>query len=598
MRCNNCNTECPNTATTCWRCGAQLRNANQGMQRGAQRGGYGNASIGAAQAAKKPLGAGAIAGIVGGAVALVAIIVVIIVVAAKGGSGSDVKYSSYIGADHAVIAVNSSGGVYCTDFSSGGDEGSAYGAYDDLVNWDNMKAVYTSEYLIAGIKNDGTVIVSYPNTIISNYAAYGEGDYDNYQRDNHYDTSDLEAIKRESANWTDIVQLSFGYYVLYGLKSDGTVVVAGAENNDFNVSELRDVKRLPDYVEEIMPYVKKDGTAGIIFTDGMSLDEYVNYFAGDDSNTINDFKSVFDLSSWKDIAYISDYFVPIGITNDGNVVINGDWQKMAKSNPELTKWSTLFNRIKQYTNVKKILFSKTFASYLILKRDGTVVYESLFEEDYLEEAVAISKWRNVEDIAIYSPAYYKIKFIGLKNDGTLYTAGGGENADFAGWTGIKTDGIKFGDVNPETLPPVTAPTIQEPDNPEEGITVNDETEPVDYYDGEDGYEENGLDDSGDSSLVGGWQLDSHDLINVYSSDIESISTMWLYDDGSAYVICNDSLDKFNTYWYDDDGYFTLDPTDEFSGIEYQYELTEDYLTLYVPMENADPIRFTYKRVNS
>ncbi len=488
MRCNNCNTECPNTATTCWRCGAQLRNANQGMQRGAQRGGYGNAPIGAAQAAKKPLGAGAIAGIIGGAVALVAIIVVIIVVAAKGGSGTgnssanpvkEVKYSSYISSSKCMfIAVNNSGDVYCTDY----DDGYSHGTIDGIENWKNIKAVYTRNNCIAGIRNDGTVVFSYyPDGIRSSSA--------------------LETIKRDSAEWTDIVQLSLGEEFMYGLKSDGTVVVAG-EDEDFgegivaskdfyNLTAHKDIKQLPinppgfeDYIVPFACYLKNDGTVGIAYPMGKkSFDEYYDFISSyasseelGDSERFKDYcKNAYDVSSWKDIAYVFDLVgIPVGITTDGRVVAN-EWLNATQDNNSLTEeeYNRLLlsdkyiNRLKQYTNVKKIV--DCYSCTLILKRDGTVEIMTFDSEDLPDDSDGdgdrgldsnnngnktsdriteaekireeVSNWRNVEDVVMSDDGK---GFIGLKSDGTLYTTSNAKDAEYASWTGIKTDGYFTG----------------------------------------------------------------------------------------------------------------------------------------------------------
>lgn len=74
----------------------------------------------------------------------------------------------------------------------------------DVSNWENIKAICTGKVYTAGIKNDGTVIVTKHNTINSMEAR--------------------EKTVSVDLDWKDIVAISIADKYVVGLKADGTVV--------------------------------------------------------------------------------------------------------------------------------------------------------------------------------------------------------------------------------------------------------------------------------------------------------------------------------------------------------------------------------------
>jgi alpha-tubulin suppressor-like RCC1 family protein len=73
----------------------------------------------------------------------------------------------------------------------------------NVSNWEDIVAIYAGTQFSAGLKTDGTVVVT------------GQGT-------TNWDLSD----------WTDIVNLAAGDYYLIGLKEDGTVVSASVNSTD------------------------------------------------------------------------------------------------------------------------------------------------------------------------------------------------------------------------------------------------------------------------------------------------------------------------------------------------------------------------------
>lgn len=186
----------------------------------------------------------------------------------------------------------------------------------DIENWKNIVAVDASNYHIAGLRSDGTVV------------AVGNNKYG--QCNTKY--------------WTDIVQVQCGTYHTVGLRSDGTVVAVG--RNDSGQCDVKNWENITAVGADIFYTVglRSDGTVVDEGSVGERLGTYrweniAAVYSGT-SNTVglrsngtvvavgdNDFSQC-DTSGWRNITDIGIGSTHIaGLRSDGTVVIAGLYGK-------------------------------------------------------------------------------------------------------------------------------------------------------------------------------------------------------------------------------------------------------------------------------
>lgn len=226
---------------------------------------------------------------------------------------------------------------------------------DDLIKFiepiQDIIAVSTGYGHIVGLKSDGSAVAR----------GYTMGDY----------RCDLH-------NWKDIVAISAKHNTI-GLKSDGTVVVAG--DNDAgkgNVSGWRDIVAI---------------SAGDSHTVGLKSDGTV-------VATGSDYYNACDVSDWQDIVAISaGGNHTTGLKADGTVVAVG---KNENGQCNVSEWR----------NIVAVAAANTYT--IGLKSDGTVITTDVINkiDDYGQHNV--SHWRNI--VAISTGEKFTV---GIRSNGAV-----------------------------------------------------------------------------------------------------------------------------------------------------------------------------------
>ena len=206
---------------------------------------------------------------------------------------------------------------------------SAFSKATYVQGWTDLVAVTAGMTFSAGLKSDGTVVI----------------------------TEGVTKAHDQVAGWTDIVMIDAGYF-LVGLKSDGTVVAAMSNNTS---SESRSFESWTDIVaistsSSYIMGLKSDGTV-------------VAW-----SSTANDPK--LDVSGWTDIVQISAGLNhAVGLKADGTVVST----KILDA--EYDRGET---QVEGWTDI--VAISSNYTHTLGIKSDGTVVSAGT------EDACDVSGW--------------------------------------------------------------------------------------------------------------------------------------------------------------------------------------------------------------
>lgn len=167
--------------------------------------------------------------------------------------------------------------------------------------WRDVVAIENND-IILGLKKDGTV--------------YYWHDYDPNEN-TPYPDEDLSL--RAIEEWTDIVQLSVGYFHVIGVKSDGTVVAAGDNHcGQCDVEDWTDIVQVATSQCHTVG-LKKDGT--VVAVGEAEAREY-----GGETGRL-------DVGHLKDVAavYANDYYT-VAVHTDGRIEIVGEWPE------EYTQW--------------------------------------------------------------------------------------------------------------------------------------------------------------------------------------------------------------------------------------------------------------------
>ena len=213
------------------------------------------------------------------------------------------------------------------------DKGSAISKSVNVDSWTDLVAVSAGMTFSAGLKSDGTVVV----------------------------TEGGASGNDKAAEWTDIVMIDAGYF-LVGLKSDGTVVAALPDNiplrsKDFeNWTDIIAISTSSSYIMGL----KSDGTV-------------VAW-----SSTANNPK--LDVSGWTDIVQISAGLNhAIGLKADGTVVSTEITDK------EYDRGET---QVEGWTDV--VAIAANYTHTLAIKSDGTVISAGT------EDACDVSEWAKAQ----------------------------------------------------------------------------------------------------------------------------------------------------------------------------------------------------------
>ena len=196
------------------------------------------------------------------------------------------------------------------------------------------------------------------------------------------------------AKFKDIVAISAGSFHTVGLKSDGTVVAVGDNDDDLcDVSGWKDIVAISAGSNRIVG-IKSDGTVVAV---GANYDGEI------------------DVSGWKDIVAVSAGGThTVGLKSDGTVIAVG-YNGFGQC--DVSGW-------------KDIVAISAGACHTVgLKSDGTVIavgYNGLGQCD-------VSGWKDIVAIAAGDD-----RTVGLKADGTVVAIGNDDfgQCDVSGWTDI------------------------------------------------------------------------------------------------------------------------------------------------------------------
>ena len=220
----------------------------------------------------------------------------------------------------------------------------------NVSEWTDIVSIAAGEYFTAGLKKDGTVLVT--------------GKCYTYEQEKFTDAR----RKKQVAGWTDIVAISRAPRGPMGLKSDGTVVAAG-----YDTSKWKNIVKIAGSDSHIVG-LKSDGTVVVI--------------GGDFGQA--------KVQNWKDIVDIAaGWNTTVGLKKDGTVVAVGFNEDGACNTKEIknivaisasyhttclkvdgTVEAVGYNHwgecdISDWTDI--IAISNMLYSTLALKKDGSVV---------------------------------------------------------------------------------------------------------------------------------------------------------------------------------------------------------------------------------
>lgn len=181
----------------------------------------------------------------------------------------------------------------------------------NVNNWADIIAVAAGETHTVGLRSNGTVVV------VGRYDSHSTI-YDPYNFSNNiYDYSDIE-------NWSNIVDIALTHSSTFGLRTDGTVTVAGNFDSLINVTDWTDVVAI----------TARCGNVVGLKSDGSVVAEGVN-FSGE-----------CNVQKWKDIvAIFAGLSCTVGLKSDGTVIDAG----LRAGGVELQKWK-LF---RSYENIEQ-----------------------------------------------------------------------------------------------------------------------------------------------------------------------------------------------------------------------------------------------------
>jgi len=239
-------------------------------------------------------------------------------------------------------------------------------------------------------------------------------------------------------DWTDIIQISAGNVSTVGLKSNGTVVAVG-----WNYSGQLDVGNWMDIIcvdasSETTIGLTSDGTVITTrlaeqlaeFTDIIQIDGIVG-LKSDGTVVIveNEYKE-WNVGDWTNIIQVvTGGLHVVGLKSDGTVVAEGGKPRQGLD-PQLDDWQRNDHgqlNVSDWTDIIQI--SAGEAHTVGLKSDGTVVAvgHNVFGQ------LDVNEWKNIIQIA--AGPYHTV---GLKSDGTVIAVGYNEagECEVEGWTDI------------------------------------------------------------------------------------------------------------------------------------------------------------------
>ncbi len=291
---------------------------------------------------------------------------------------------------------------------------------ETVRTWNNLSSVSVGDYSIIGLKKDGTLCVAgramdkldkltdVVQVVAEDSYVFVLMDDGTVQAYSYFDGK-----RRETASWTDIVQIDMADYTFVGLKSDKTVLavtVAGDDLGQCNVSTWTDIEMVATGGYHTVG-LRSDGTvlaaganiygecdvdewtdivyieAGTFFTIGVKRDGTVVYTGYDAESKGR------ELDGWTDIAYVSlNGDIVAGVTKDNRVLLGGrssdmsteGWNSILK--PEIT--------VATDSNIKLTHIEQCIKS---VKLSNYVKMEALSDNKIVTEDIEFEVSENVAD---------------------------------------------------------------------------------------------------------------------------------------------------------------------------------------------------------
>lgn len=253
---------------------------------------------------------------------------------------------------------------YIVWINQDGTVSESYAVFPEISQWNNISAIAVGVEIIAGLKEDGTVIAT----------------------ESFKDTSYRE--------WRDIVSISVGDGFILGLKKDGTVLACG--DNDFgqcNVSSWKDIVSIQAVDScDLSIGVKSDGA---VIVAGEITEDYIFPF-----ETIH-------LNDIRNTCFAELFFV----TNTNRVALPFD-------DASELNWIS-----EQYADVENVVNTCDHVVLLNYKgkafcNEGVEDTESDPECDICSE---INSWNDIHQLAAIENGFFLL--IGVRDDGSLIIAG-------------------------------------------------------------------------------------------------------------------------------------------------------------------------------
>lgn len=221
----------------------------------------------------------------------------------------------------------------------------------DVSDFINIKKIYSSNQILAGLREDGTVKLIEVATNLT------------------FGKLKKEELK-EVESWTDITDISLGYGFIIGLKTDGTVV--GVGNNKYGQLDI-------DQWNGIQKVITSGESTIGLKTDGTVVATGRNDSGKCDVEHLTNIENIFSTPN------SSNTF----IDKDGNIDTVGLNSEMA-----LFKKYRLYEGEKEnWSNIKDIVYGQDFVVGLRENGEATLIYiDDSSEKEGIEE---VNDWVNI-----------------------------------------------------------------------------------------------------------------------------------------------------------------------------------------------------------
>ncbi|MBR2477150.1 MAG: chromosome condensation regulator [Clostridia bacterium] len=228
------------------------------------------------------------------------------------------------------------------------------------------------------------------------------------------------------------VTLSAGLECTLGVCPDGTVVAVGRNNmGQCDVEDWKDIVSVDAGnfgtigMTSYAVGLKSDGTVVVA---GLSDDETVGQITDDIEEFWED-----EVGNWEDIVSVSADELILGVKSDGTVEMWYPWFMYNEDDDAVKEW----NKIKKWKDIVEVDQGPNYGACVVgLKSNGTVEIAGPHTDDDFD----VDGWKDIVDISVGCPAGYfaSSHIVGLKKDGTVVATG--ENidgrCDVSDWTDI------------------------------------------------------------------------------------------------------------------------------------------------------------------